>query len=133
MIQQYFPTSTISMVHLAHLLLIGICLQVNFSLIYKPQALTLNTFCDMASIKTKLRRGNGSAAIALSQNGRALAGEPPAPTRTSSTTVTTPEALNSDLVNTDNSDTSSEQHEGSPSQSENDEVKKRKCNAELKC
>jgi len=72
------------MVHLVHLLLIGVCLQ----------------------------------------NGRALAGEPPAPqAKTSSTTATTPGALNSDLFNTDNSDTAtSEQHEGSPSQSVGDEV-----------
>ena len=77
-------------------------------------------------IKTQ---GNGSATIARSQNGRALAGEPPAPTRT--TTASTPGALNSDLVNTDNSDTPSEQHEGSPSQPESDEVKKRR-NAELR-
>jgi hypothetical protein len=74
-----FLANTMNMVHLVHLLLIGICLQ----------------------------------------NGRALAGEPPAPTRT--TTASTPGALNSDLVNTDNSDTTSEQHEGSPSQPESDE------------
>ena len=85
-------------------------------------------------MKDKLRQGNGSATIAPSQNGRVLAGEPPppAPTKTSSTTATTPGALNSDLVNTDDSDTTSEQHGGSPSQSEGDEVKKRN-NAKLKC
>ena len=85
-------------------------------------------------MKDKLRHRIGSTTIAPSQNGRALAGEPPppAPTRTSSTTATTPGALKSDLVNTDDSDTTSEQHEGSPSQSEGDEVKKRN-HAELKC
>merc|ERR1719158_783736 len=55
------------------------------------------------------------------QNGRALAGEPPPSTRTSSTTASTPAALNPDLVDTDNSDTLSEQREGSPPQSESDE------------
>ena len=107
-----FSTSTINMVHLVHLLLIGICLQVIF--LPLPQK----------SIRNKLKQGNGSATFVSSQNSKALAGEPPAPTRTSSTTATTPEAFNSDLVKTDNSETSSEKHEGSPSQSENDEVKK---------
>ena len=73
-------------------------------------------------IRNKLKQGNVSATFVSFQNSKA--GEPPAPTRTSSTTATTPEAFNSDLVKTDNSETSSEKHEGSPSQPENDEVKK---------
>ena len=45
---------------------------------------------------------------------------------TTSTTATTPGVVNSDLIKTDNTDTSSDQHEGNPSQAESDEVRKSK-------
>ena len=45
---------------------------------------------------------------------------------TTSTTATTPGLVNSDLIKTDNTDASSDQHEGNPSPAESEEVRKSK-------